>query len=325
MVLFVPDSGKCSLIVDSRYTEEAKREATGVRIIEAPGAKLFEGARSCLSERGPSNPKAKIGFEGRILTYYQVQKAIRAFRGHQLTDQSGMVETLRAIKQDHEISSIKRSQDKADKTFKHLLQILRPGMTEKEVSFAAESYIKTELGAEFSFPMIAASGPNSSMPHARPTNRKIKRNDILKLDFGVLFDGYACDMTRTVFFGKVAERWREIYSVVLEAQLLALSGIKAGMKCAKIDKIARDYVDNSGFKGLFQHGLGHGIGIEVHEAPVLGGASQETLREGMVVSVEPGIYIAGTGGVRIEDLVVVTKSGHVNLTHSTKELISINL
>ena len=209
----------------------------------------------------------------------------------------------------------------ADQGFLHILNFIEAGKTELQVAIELEEYCRRQGSSCPSFSSIIASGKNSSMPHAVPTEKEIATGDFVTMDFGCTVDGYASDMTRTVAVGAVNPRQRELYETVLAAQLASVKAIKAGVACKAVDKAARDIIDASEFKGMFGHGLGHSLGLEVHEEPRCNTISKDKLLAGMVTSVEPGIYSPGQYGVRIEDIVVVTKTGCENLCTSPKELI----
>ena len=216
---------------------------------------------------------------------------------------------------------MQRVQDISDRVFSEIIGFIRPGRTEREVAF--EIYRLGHLyGAQrLSFDTIAVSGINSSLPHGVPSDKPLKRGELLTLDFGYVLDGYCSDMTRTVAVGEIGEKERLIYETTLKAQLAALEAAGPDKLCSDIDKVARDIIYNAGFEGCFGHGLGHSLGLEVHENPRFSPAETVRTQPGMVFSVEPGIYIAGEFGCRIEDVICITPTGCINLTHSPKELI----
>ena len=208
-----------------------------------------------------------------------------------------------------------------DMCFSHIIEFIKPGMTELFVAAEIERALKS-LGAEkLAFPIICVSGERSNLPHGEPTDKIIEEGEFVTLDFGAVVDGYCADMTRTVAMGHASDFMRKVYNIVLDAQLAALKMCKAGIRCVDVDKAARDIIDAAGFAGEFCHGTGHGVGREVHEAPYLKKESADVLMENMAVTVEPGIYIPQKFGVRIEDLAIVTKFGIINTVKSTKELI----
>lgn len=228
---------------------------------------------------------------------------------------------LRSIKTIDEINHIKAAQKMTDETFSYILSRIREGRTEREIMLDMEFYLRT-LGSEgVAFDFIVVSGKNSSLPHGVPTDKPIENGDFITMDFGAVVNGYRSDMTRTIAIGNISEEQRHVYNTVLEAQKRAFDGIKHGVACKEIDRIARDFIDQSGYNGCFGHGLGHSVGIEIHENPSFNTRDNTTIQEGMVITVEPGIYLPEKFGVRIEDMVYITENGYQNLTHSPKNLI----
>jgi Xaa-Pro aminopeptidase len=234
---------------------------------------------------------------------------------------SGIIEKLRLIKTDAEIKILKVAADIADAAFKHILDFLRPGKTELEVSNELEFFMRRAGATSSSFDTIVASGYRSALPHGVASDKVIEAGDIVTMDYGCYYNGYVSDITRTVAVGEPDAKLKEIYDIVLEAQLLGMAGIKPGMTGREADAITRDYITEKGYGEYFGHSTGHGIGLEIHEGPGLSMKSDVILEPGMVVTCEPGIYIPGLGGVRIEDDTLITKDHNEALTHSTKELI----
>jgi Xaa-Pro aminopeptidase len=232
-----------------------------------------------------------------------------------------LVDKLRETKKEKEIECIKKAQQIAEEAFAHSLELIKPAVSEKDIALALDFYMLSHGAEAVSFDTIVVSGKNSSMPHGVPTDKKIENGDFVTMDFGAVYNGYHSDMTRTVAVGEPTEKQKEIYSVVLKAQKAALSVLKAGVPCSEADKAARDVIEAAGYKEFFGHGTGHGVGIEIHEAPTLSPRSKADLGEGNVVTIEPGIYIPNEFGVRIEDMALITKDGFVNLTSCEKELI----
>lgn len=225
------------------------------------------------------------------------------------------------IKNEKEIEIITRAAALGDRCFSHILGFIKPGMSEKEVAAEIERFLY-ENGAEgLAFPTISVSGERSCLPHGEPSEKLIKKGEFLTLDFGAVIDGYCGDMTRTIAIGYVTQEMRRVYDTVLESQLAAIEFIKAGVRCFDADKVARDIIADAGYGEYFPHGLGHGVGKQVHEAPTLNSKSEEILAENMVITIEPGIYIPDKFGVRIEDLAIVTEFGIINKVKSAKELI----
>ncbi|MBP6492576.1 MAG: aminopeptidase P family protein [Clostridia bacterium] len=229
--------------------------------------------------------------------------------------------TNNMIKNDFEIESISKAAALGDQCFSHILGFIEPGMSEKQVADEIERFL-FEGGAEaLAFDTISVSGERGCLPHGEPTDKIIQKGEFLTLDFGAVINGYCGDMTRTVAIGSITSEQRNVYEIVLEAQLAAADFIKAGVRCFDADKIARDIIVKAGYGDYYPHGLGHGVGKLVHEAPTLNGKSEEILAKNMVVTIEPGIYIPDKFGVRIEDLAIVTDFGIINKVESKKELI----
>lgn len=229
--------------------------------------------------------------------------------------------TSNMIKSEIEIQRISKAAALGDQCFSHILGFIEPGMSEKQVADEIERYLFANGAEGLAFDTISVSGERTCLPHGEPTDKLIKTGEFLTLDFGAVVDGYCGDMTRTIAIGSVSAEQRRVYEIVLEAQLAAIDFIKAGVSCFDADKVARDIIVNAGYGNEFPHGLGHGVGKLVHEAPTLNSKSTEILEENMVITMEPGIYIPNQFGVRIEDLAVITNFGIINKVNSKKELI----
>jgi Xaa-Pro aminopeptidase len=225
------------------------------------------------------------------------------------------------IKNEQEIKSISKAAALGDRCFSHILGFIKPGMSEKQVAAEIERFLYANGAEGLAFDTISVSGERSCLPHGEPSDKIIEKGEFLTLDFGAVIDGYCGDMTRTIAIGFVTQEMRKVYDIVLEAQLAAVDFIKAGVRCFDADKVARDIIINAGYGEYFPHGLGHGVGTLVHEAPTLNSKSEEVLEKDMVVTIEPGIYIPDKFGVRIEDLAIVTDFGIINKVESMKELI----
>lgn len=312
--------GKSYLLVDPRYTVQARGECESSNVIEYSGKSTMSAAADLINDLKPR----RIAYEAdnlTILSYRHLRSKVD--RGVSLRSTSGMVDPLRRVKDSSEIDLIRRAAGIADATFKAIAHGVQAGMSEKEVALFIDSTMR-RLGADReAFDTIAASGPNSACPHASPTDRRIQSGDNLKMDYGARYQMYNSDITRTVCIGKPSDRQRDIYQIVLDAQLRAIDAIAPGKAGREIDAVARDYIASKGFGDNFGHGLGHGLGILVHDGPAFSKMSDIILEPGMVVTVEPGIYIENWGGVRIEDDVLVTEDGGEILTHATKELLSL--
>ena len=315
--LYLSDTKKI-VMTDSRYTIQAKEEATGYEILQIE--KKYTDLFRTIVE---GEKVVRVGIEGKDFLCYDLEEWRTAFPEIEWVILGDQLSDLRMIKTAEEIEKIKQAEHIGDLAFAKILDHIKPGVTELEIAAYLEFYMK-ECGAEgLSFDTIVASGINSSKPHAVPGRKKIEVGDFVTMDFGCVYEGYCSDMTRTVVVGKATDRQKDVYQTVLQAQLAALEVIRAGKTGKEVDKVARDLIDQAGYKGCFGHGLGHSVGMYIHEEPRLSVNEDRVLVEYMTETVEPGIYIENFGGVRIEDLVVVTKEGCQNLTHSPKELIEL--
>lgn len=311
---------ECHVLVDPRYTIQAQQECTSSQVTEYTGRSTIAAAGEMINELGLS----RVGYEADEITLSSYRR-LRAIVGKQTTmhGTQSVVEILRRIKDPHEVATIRKACEIVDTTFDSIVKDIRIGMSEKDVALLID-YTMRKLGADKDgFDTIAAFGRNSACPHASPTDDKIQPGGFLKMDFGARHHHYNSDITRTVCIGKPTDKHKEIYNIVLDAQLKAIDSIAPGKPGSEIDAVARDYIASMGYGANFGHGLGHALGILVHDGPALSKTSDVILEQGMVVTVEPGIYVEGFGGVRIEDDVLVTDSGCEILTHATKEMLVI--
>ncbi len=303
------------LFADSRYFEAAEKTVKNMEI------RLFKGIDS-VKEYLESRKIETLLIETSDLSVAEFKAYRKAF-GIKISSSAALSTALRdcrMIKSQNEIESIIAAQEITDKAFEHILSFIKVGVTEKEIALELEFFMR-KMGSEgVAFDTIAVSGENSSLPHGVPTGRQIKNGDFITMDFGAVINGYRSDMTRTVAVGTVSEEQKAVYETVLAAQTAALKEIKAGKTCCDIDKIARDIIDCN-YKGAFGHALGHSVGLDIHEYPNFSPKCSEKLKENMVMTVEPGIYLPNKFGVRIEDMVVVKGDGVLNLTKSPKKLI----
>ena len=311
------------LYVDSRYTEAAKQEAeeasSGFEVKEFNHAEpMFHQLRQQLASAGADI----IGFEDRSMTCSTFSKYLKELEV-KLVPLEGQLEKPRQVKSGKELMLLRKAEAIGDLAFNHILKILKPGMTELEVAAELEYSMKKHGAEGLSFDTIVASGFHSAMPHAIPTDKKLEHGDFVTMDFGCIFQGYCSDMTRTVVMGKASEEQRKVYQTVLQAHLRAMDGLRPGMRCLEVDRIARDYIQEAGYGGYFGHGLGHSVGLYIHESPALNTRDETVLVPGMIETIEPGIYIPGFGGVRIEDMGAVTEDGYESFAHSPKELIEL--
>lgn len=317
-LLILPD--RAALLTDFRYVEQARGQAPDVEVVQTAQQPL-ETLGQLVRDHGVT----RLGFEKDNLTYGYYQQLGARLPGVELVPVSGWVEALRQVKEDAEVDQIARAQSLVDKGFRQILDFIRPGRTEKEIAVELE-YNLLRLGADrMAFDTIVVSGPRSSLPHGRPGERQLQPGDLVTIDVGVMVDGYCSDLTRTVAVGRLDVQQRRIHDLVLRAQEAALLAARPGVGCAGLDRVAREVISAAGYGDRFGHGLGHGVGLAVHEGPRVSQSAppEQELVVGNVITVEPGVYIPGWGGVRIEDLVVITPNGCRNLTTSPKHLIIV--
>lgn len=312
---------KMFFFTDFRYMEQANKEIINknIQIIKIKNS-LYETVIDYLN-----NAKVKkLGIEFNNLTIDKLNK-IKDSVETEVFDISTNLNNLRKIKENYEIDIIKKSVEIAENALSEVIKEIKPGVTEKYIADRLEYLMKLNGATDRSFDTIVASNERSAMPHGVASPKIIVNEGFVKIDFGCYYKGYVSDITRTFYFGdNPSDKHLEIYNIVKEAQEMALNAVKEGIKISDLDKIARDYIESKGFGDNYGHGLGHGIGLEIHELPAVNGRNDEVLKENMVITIEPGIYIEGFGGVRIEDDVVVKKDGYEVLTRFTKELIKIN-
>ncbi|MBH5318079.1 aminopeptidase P family protein [Paenibacillus sp. GSMTC-2017] len=311
-------SQKSYLLTDFRYRIQAAQQVEGFEIVEH-GTNPLNDVHELLAQSGIS----KLGFEQDHVNYGEFVQWTKTLGSIELKPVAGFVEKLRMIKDDSELQVMQEAADLADRTFTYILGLIRSGMKETDVALEMEVFMRSNGATSSSFDTIVASGERSALPHGVASDRVIGVDEFIKLDFGAYYNGYCSDLTRTVVIGKPNDRHREIHSIVLEAQMHALEYIRPGMTGREADALTRDIITKYGYGDHFGHGTGHGLGMEIHEAPRLSKLSETILTPGMTVTVEPGIYIPGFGGVRIEDDIVITESGIKILTSSPKELISL--
>jgi len=262
-----------------------------------------------------------VGFEENYVTYAKYKEYMYRYKIHNLVETEKIVEKQRAIKDNEEIKYITKACNITDDCFEYLLNYIKIGMTEKQIASAIERFFRINGAEELAFDTIVASGPNSSMPHAVPTDRKIEYGDVITIDMGCKYKGYCSDMTRTIFVGKVDENVKKIYNLVLKNQEQTIEEMKEGAICKNIAKMVINDFEINGYTLI--HGLGHSLGLEIHEIPNLSSKSEVVLKNNMIITDEPGIYVPGKFGIRIEDTVIVGKSTGVALTKSNKEIIII--
>ncbi len=306
------------LATDSRYYEQVRQQCPEWELIET-GYGLTDQMLELLLGLGLG--AGEVGFEARHVSVATLNDWHRALQGRlSLVATEDVVETLRMQKDAGEIARMRRAIALADETLEYITGTIRPGKTELEVAWELESYMRTHGAGAVSFESIVASGPNAAKPHARPSERVIRPGEPITLDFGCVVDGYCSDLTRTFSLGEPADdRYMTIWNTVLQAQQAALAGAKAGKTGRAVDKLARDVIEAAGYGKFFGHGLGHSLGLAIHEGPRFSFSYDETVPVGAVMTVEPGIYLPGWGGVRLEDVVLVGEDGVEILSSAPKE------
>ncbi|WP_127586055.1 M24 family metallopeptidase [Paenibacillus koleovorans] len=316
-LLITPD--QAVLLTDFRYRTQAPQQAPHFRLVEHK-PKLIETAAELLAEW----KIGELGFEQQDVSYGTYAAYSASLGSIKLVPTDGWIEELRMVKDDAELAVMQEAAELADRTFQHMLTVLKPGLSENDAALELEFFMRRHGATSTSFETIIASGERSALPHGKASERIMKTGEFVKMDFGAYYKGYCSDITRTVVLGQASEKHREIYDIVLEAQQLTLDRIRPGMTGKQADAIARDVIKKYGYGDYFGHGTGHGLGMEIHEAPRLSLTGETVLKPGMTVTVEPGIYLPDFGGVRIEDDIVMTDSGMRRLTQATKDFIIID-
>ncbi len=316
-VLLVISGEHRILFTDFRYTIQAKQQSMGAFEVNEVSSMDAELVKNTLSSLGATT----VGYEDETMT-------VRKFNAwkdlpFEFVPSSDLLTQQRVVKSEEEIEYLKIAQQVSDKAFAMLLDFIKPGMTEKEVANELDYLLKKCGADEPSFDTIVGSGENGALCHAVPGDRKLREGDLVVIDFGSRVNGYCSDMTRTIAIGEPCDELKKIYNIVREAQAKALSQLKAGLGCKEFDAIARDYITEHGYGKMFGHSLGHGFGLEIHETPFASIRGKGEFKAGMTITCEPGIYVEGLGGVRIEDCTVVTDDGYINLCSTTKDLIVI--
>ena len=313
--------GEAIFVTDSRYVLQAREEVPGMP------AKTFASPTDgdvFVAEQAAELGITKLGFESATTTYAQWKRMAEKMAGIELDPVPDIFLDLRMVKSPEEIEKIKVACGIADAAFDHIIRMIQPGVTEIDICLDLEFFMRRQ-GADIAFPSIVVSGERSARPHGKPSEKKLATGDFVTMDFGARVSGYNSDITRTVVVGEASERHREIYNAVLEAQLWALDAIRAGRNAKDVDGGTREVLDKYGLAKYFGHGLGHGLGRVVHDGGRLSATSENIIEPGQIWTIEPGVYIEGLGGVRIEDDVLISKDGIEILTHSTKELLILPL
>ncbi|MDR3748723.1 MAG: Xaa-Pro peptidase family protein [Acidobacteriota bacterium] len=312
-------SGQWIFFTDGRYTQQANDEVSGARVVIAKGPLLIEAAK-LLAKHG----SAAIGFEAdntSVAAAAEMRKL--APRKIRWKATAGLIMRLRIIKDAEELRLIRQAVDLGATVYAQAVKAIRPGARESEIAGKLE-YAARKAGAEgMSFDTIVAAGKRSALPHGRASTQPIPRKGFVVVDSGVILRGYCSDLTRTVHVGRISREHRQWYEKVLQAELAGIAAVKSGVTAGEVDQAAREVLRRDGLDRYFTHSTGHGVGLEIHEPPRLGKGQAERLEPGMVITIEPGIYVPGKGGIRIEDMVVVTAKGAEILTPTTKELIEL--
>lgn len=306
------------LFVDGRYYESACRQAANCQVVLLQ--KLADQIPEYLNKLNISN--LLLEDEIKIRDYHHIKSAL-SIEVEPSNRLSRLIMDYRSTKSESEIDKIAKAQRITEKAFDEILNIIKPGITERQLALELDYNIRKFGGDDIAFETIVVSGENSSLPHGVPSDRAIKPGDFITFDFGAVKDGYHSDMTRTIAVEYATDQMHKVYECVLSAQTAALNIIKEGLSCAEVDKTARDVIELQGFGEHFVHSTGHGVGLEIHEEPRLAKGNNQLLKSGNVVTIEPGIYIPSTFGVRIEDMVVVTANGSINLTKTSKKLLIV--
>jgi Xaa-Pro aminopeptidase len=304
------------LVTDFRYVEQAQEQAPDFKVINNE-RKAIECIAGVLKENGVSS----LAFEGGSISFQTYQDWSKAFESVEMISTNGLIEKIRMFKDESEMVIIREAVRIAEAGFEHIQGYIRPGVREIEVALELEFFMRKQGASGSAFDMIVASGPRGALPHGHASDKVIQAGEMVTLDFGAAYKGYNSDITRTLSVGEPHPKMKEIYDTVLRAQLAGLEALRPGVSCKEADAATRDIITAAGYGEAYGHSAGHGLGLEVHELPGLSTVSTFVLEPGMLVTMEPGIYVSGLGGVRIEDDVWITADGHENLNKSTKELL----
>lgn len=307
------------LLLDFRYFEMAKKVVKNAEVLLYNN--LYEKIREIFKKDSVLNVLVETSYVS-IKQFKEYEEKLEEFNFKQISWLDDIILSFRSVKTEEEIEKIKKSQEVVDAAFAHILEYIKKGLTEKQVAREIENFILDNAHG-VSFPTIVVSGKNTSFPHGKPSQKVLEDGDFVTMDFGAVLDGYCSDMTRTICVGSSNSFQKDLYKIVLSGQELALNKIKEGLVCSDVDLLVREYFKEFSYDEEFGHGLGHGVGLNIHEDPYLNRVCRTVLKENMVVTVEPGLYISSKMGLRIEDLVVVRKEGILNLTKSSKELIYV--
>lgn len=315
---FVMTGKEGFLLVDGRFTTQAKEEVAEDVQVELLRDSIADAAKFILGHR-----ISPLGLEVEAISQANFTRLRRLLKGVKIRGVKGLVEPLRAIKDEGELSFIKKAARVAEAALEEVIPMIRPGVSEREIAWELDYRIKRRGAEGVAFPTIVVSGPRAALPHGRPSERRLKRGEVVIVDFGAVWNGYHSDETCTFLLGKNEEAIRA-YRVVQEAKNRAYEEVRAGVKGDYVDRVARKVITQAGYGAFFSHGTGHGVGLRVHEMPRLGPRSRDVLMEGMVVTVEPGVYLPGKWGIRLEDMVLVKEKGGFLITGRSKELMILD-
>lgn len=313
-----------ALITDSRYFEAVNiAKSKGLLQGDVAPYLISHRALDILLEHIKAKNISSLAYDKSLLTVAHAERLEKALPKIKVTGITDICKPARKIKSQKEIENIKAAQEITDAAFKHILTFIREGVTETEVAAELEYFCRRNGADGMAFDTIAVSGTKSSLPHGVPSNVKLTKNSFFTMDFGAKYNGYCSDMTRTVVLGKASDEMKNVYETVFEAQKRALESVRSGVTGIAVDAAARNYIYSEGYEGCFGHSTGHSLGLEIHERPSFSPSSDEAILSGTIMTVEPGIYVEGKYGVRIEDMVLVTDQGCQNFTHSDKQLIEL--
>lgn len=303
------------LVTDFRYIDQAQEQCPDFTVVNNQ-RKAVEAITQVLKQAGVK----RLAFES-SLSYGSYAEWSQAFDGVELVLTSGLLEKLRMYKEASEVEIVRKAVKIADDAFQHILGYIKPGVSESDIALELEFFMRRQGASGIGFDIIVASGPRGALPHGRASEKLIQAGELVTLDFGAQFQGYNSDITRTVAVGEPSAKMKEIYDIVLKAQIAGVDALRPGITGKEADAVTRDIITAAGYGDAYGHSAGHGLGMDVHELPNLSTVSPFVLEPGMLVTMEPGIYMSGLGGVRIEDDVLITEEGHEVLTQSTKELL----
>ena len=316
-VLLIAEKEKF-IFTDGRYFSQAREECPDFELVPTGRYMFWEELEKICRKLDLK----KIVFDSTRTNYSQISRLKERMGNVSITGAENILQKIRVVKDETELEQIQKAVSISVKAFNELMPFIKGGVTENELSWKLEMLMRNNGAEKVSFDLIVASGPNGAKPHAKTSDRKIQKGELITFDFGCSFNGYVSDVARTVVVGQISDKLTEIYETVKVAQELGCKAVRAGIAGSEIDKICRDYITSKGYDKYFLHGTGHGVGMEVHELPYVSASNKEPLLENSVITVEPGIYIEGIGGVRIEDTIAVKKDGCINMSSGlSKELI----